>query len=139
LWFLWPTLCMIYYDTTKMGARGTLGLMRLSSRIRESWVASSPSAWDGSSAALCRKRRERFIGAADWLLTVEQFCETDRPDSGRSCRTRPAGCGDVSRRHPGALAAHHLAAKRAAAPGIHEAAGGLRPDLAISDATKRTL
>jgi glycosyltransferase involved in cell wall biosynthesis len=74
---------MIYYDTTKMGAaRHRSGLMRLSSRIREELGSVvTEVAWDG-------KRRGFTTGESrvpvdfkrdDWLLTVEQFCEADRP------------------------------------------------------------
>ncbi len=74
---------MIYYDTTKMGAaKHRSGLMRLSSRIREELGSVvTEVAWDG--------RRRGFVSgkpaapvefkADDWLLTVEQFCEADRP------------------------------------------------------------
>lgn len=74
---------MIYYDTTKMGAaRHRSGLMRLSHRIREelgSYV--TEVVWDGPRRAftLGRKGEPVVFQPADWLLTVEQFCEADRP------------------------------------------------------------
>ena len=74
---------MIYYDTTKMGAaKHRSGLMRLSSRIREELGSIvTEVAWDGKQRGFATgKEREpvRFT-PADWLLTVEQFCEADRP------------------------------------------------------------
>ncbi len=74
---------MIYYDTTKMSAaKHRSGLMRLSSRIREelggivtevAWAAKQRGFVTG------KKRESVRFAAADWLLTVEQFCEADRP------------------------------------------------------------
>jgi glycosyltransferase involved in cell wall biosynthesis len=74
---------MIYYDTTKMGAaKHRSGLMRLSSRIREelgSFV--TEVAWSKEVRAFVRgDKRERVpFAASDWLLTVEQFSEAERP------------------------------------------------------------
>jgi glycosyltransferase involved in cell wall biosynthesis len=74
---------MIYYDTTKMGAaKHRSGLMRLSSRIREelgSFV--TEVAWDKDARTFVSgAKRERVpIQPADWLLTVEQFSEAERP------------------------------------------------------------
>ena len=74
---------MIYYDTTKMGsARHRSGLMRLSSRIREELgTVVTEVAWDGRQRAFAagKERRKVDFAPADWLLTVEQFCEEDRP------------------------------------------------------------
>jgi glycosyltransferase involved in cell wall biosynthesis len=74
---------MIYYDTTKMGAaKHRSGLMRLSSRIREELGSVvTEVAWDGRQRGfVVGKDRQRVpLVASDWLLTVEQFCEADRP------------------------------------------------------------
>ncbi len=74
---------MIYYDTTKMGAaRHRSGLMRLSSRIREELGSVvTEVAWDGPQRGfvLGKERQRVAFAPADWLLTVEQFCEADRP------------------------------------------------------------
>jgi len=74
---------MIYYDTTKMGAaKHRSGLMRLSSRIREELGSSvTEVAWDSRQRGFTTgKRREPVkFAATDWLLTVEQFSEAERP------------------------------------------------------------
>jgi len=74
---------MIYYDTTKMGsAKHRSGLMRLSSRIREELGALvSEVAWDGRERAFVSppKRAPVRFAATDWLLSVEQFSEAERP------------------------------------------------------------
>jgi len=75
---------MIYYDTTKMGAaRHRSGLTRLTSRLMEELGGIvTPVAWDGARRTFARgdKKREpvKFV-PADWLLTVEQFSEAERP------------------------------------------------------------
>lgn len=74
---------MIYYDTTKMGAaKHRSGLTRLTSRIMEELGGlANPVAWAGRPRAfVAGKGREPVqFSADDWLLTVEQFCEADRP------------------------------------------------------------
>lgn len=74
---------MIYYDTTKMGAaRHRSGLMRLSHRIREELGSCvTEVGWDGRRRAftLGPKGAPAPFRRSDWLLTVEQFCEADRP------------------------------------------------------------
>lgn len=74
---------MIYYDTTKMGAaKHRSGLMRLSSRIREELGSVvTEVAWDGQQRGFTTgsARAQVAFKPADWLLTVEQFCEADRP------------------------------------------------------------
>jgi glycosyltransferase involved in cell wall biosynthesis len=74
---------MIYYDTTKMGAaKHRSGLMRLSSRIREELGSTvREAAWDGKLRAfVAGKPREPVkFNPTDWLLTVEQFSEAERP------------------------------------------------------------
>ena len=74
---------MIYYDTTKMGvARHRSGLMRLSSRIREELGSVvTEVAWDGKARTFVMgKKRERVPFAShDWLFSVEQFSEAERP------------------------------------------------------------
>ena len=74
---------MIYYDITKMGAaKHRSGLMRLSSRLlQEMGAAVVPVSWDGRRRAFVdgtRREPVKFI-AADWLFTVEMFCEAERP------------------------------------------------------------
>jgi glycosyltransferase involved in cell wall biosynthesis len=74
---------MIYYDTTKMGAvRHRSGLTRLTSRLLEELGGGvTPVAWDGRRrdfTAGPRRGPVDFV-PADWLLTVEQFCEAERP------------------------------------------------------------
>jgi len=74
---------MIYYDTTKMGtARHRSGLMRLTSRIREELGGLiTEVVWDaaGRGFAQGKKREAVKFAPADWLLTVEQFSEAERP------------------------------------------------------------
>jgi glycosyltransferase involved in cell wall biosynthesis len=74
---------MIYYDTTKMGAaKHRSGLTRLTSRIMEELGGvAKPVAWDGRRRTFVAGRERAPVGfsADDWLLTVEQFCEADRP------------------------------------------------------------
>jgi glycosyltransferase involved in cell wall biosynthesis len=73
---------MIYYDTTKMGAaKHRSGLMRLSSRIREELgSAVTAVSWERRAFALADEPAEDVVfKSSDWLLTVEQFCEADRP------------------------------------------------------------
>ncbi len=74
---------MIYYDTTKMGtARHRSGLMRLSSRIREELGSVvSEVTWDGRRRGFVSGKPAAAVAFKpdDWLLTVEQFCEADRP------------------------------------------------------------
>jgi glycosyltransferase involved in cell wall biosynthesis len=74
---------MIYYDTTKMGAaKHRSGLMRLTSRLREELGSIVTEVmWDGRRGGFVDWKRRalvKFTGA-DWLVTVEQFCEVDRP------------------------------------------------------------
>ncbi len=74
---------MIYYDITKMGAaKHRSGLMRLSSRLlQEMGAAVVPVSWDGRRRTFVggtRREPVKFI-AADWLFTVEMFCEAERP------------------------------------------------------------
>lgn len=74
---------MIYYDTTKMGAaKHRSGLMRLSSRIREELGSAVVEvSWDGKRRGFTMGNAGKPVKfeAADWLLTVEQFSEYDRP------------------------------------------------------------
>lgn len=74
---------MIYYDTTKMGAaKHRSGLTRLTSRIMEELGGLvTPVAWDGRQRTFAagKKREPVRFSADDWLLTVEQFCEAERP------------------------------------------------------------
>jgi len=74
---------MIYYDTTKMGAaKHRSGLMRLSSRIREELGSVvTEVAWDKAARmfVLGPKRERVPFAAKDWLLTVEQLSEAERP------------------------------------------------------------
>ena len=74
---------MIYYDTTKMGAaKHRSGLMRLSSRIREELGSVvTEVAWDGRRRGFTtgKSRPPVDFKPADWLLTVEQFSEAERP------------------------------------------------------------
>ena len=74
---------MIYYDTTKMGAaKHRSGLMRLSSRIREELGSVvTEVVWEGKQRGFVigKKREPVAFTTKDWLLTVEQFCESDRP------------------------------------------------------------
>ena len=74
---------MIYYDTTKMGsAKHRSGLMRLSSRIREELGGVvTEVAWDGKQRGFVTGKPRAAVGfrPADWLLTVEQFSEAERP------------------------------------------------------------
>jgi len=74
---------MIYYDTTKMGAaKHRSCLMRLSSRIREELGSVvTEVAWDKAARmfVLGPKRERVPFAAKDWLLTVEQFSEAERP------------------------------------------------------------
>jgi len=74
---------MIYYDTTKMGAaKHRSGLMRLSSRIREELGGSvTEVVWEGRERGFVTGKKCEQVRFAqdDWLLTVEQFCEADRP------------------------------------------------------------
>jgi glycosyltransferase involved in cell wall biosynthesis len=74
---------MIYYDTTKMGtAKHRSGLMRLSSRIREELGSTvSEVRWDKRQGAFGTTEGSGLVRfrADDWLLTVEQFSEVERP------------------------------------------------------------
>ena len=74
---------MIYYDTTKMGAaKHRSGLMRLSSRLREGLGSTvTEVAWDGKRRGFVsgKQRAPVKFAQADWLLTVEMFCEAERP------------------------------------------------------------
>jgi glycosyltransferase involved in cell wall biosynthesis len=74
---------MIYYDTTKMGAaRHRSGLTRLASRLLEELGGLvTPVAWDGRPRTFTagQKRAPVKFTPADWLLTVEQFSEAERP------------------------------------------------------------
>jgi glycosyltransferase involved in cell wall biosynthesis len=74
---------MIYYDTTKMGtAKHRSGLMRLTSRIREELGGVvTEVAWDGVQRGFVNRKKHEPVAfsPADWLLTVEQFSEVDRP------------------------------------------------------------
>lgn len=74
---------MIYYDTTKMGAaKHRSGLMRLSSRIREELGSVvTEVAWAGAQRGFTQGGKGARVAFTpdDWLLTVEQFCEADRP------------------------------------------------------------
>ena len=74
---------MIYYDTTKMGAaKHRSGLTRLTSRIMEELGSVvTPAAWDGKRRTFTtdKKRAPVNFAATDWLLTVEQFSEAERP------------------------------------------------------------
>lgn len=75
---------MIYYDTTKMGAaKHRSGLTRVTSRIMEELGGVvTPVAWDGKRRTFITtgKRREPVkFATADWLFTVEQFSEAERP------------------------------------------------------------
>ncbi|MDI1249146.1 MAG: glycosyltransferase [Lacunisphaera sp.] len=74
---------MIYYDTTKLGAaKHRSGLTRLTSRIMEELGGlAHPVAWDGRPRTFVagKNRAPVKFSADDWLLTVEQFCEADRP------------------------------------------------------------
>lgn len=74
---------MIYYDTTKMGAaKHRSGLMRLSSRIREELGSVvTEVAWDDQQRGFVSGKQAVRVAfqPADWLMTVEQFCEADRP------------------------------------------------------------
>ncbi len=71
---------MIYYDTTKMGAaKHRSGLMRLTSRIREELGGViTPVSWDEGFRS-CKDWGQIDFKPDDWLLTVEQFSEADRP------------------------------------------------------------
>ena len=74
---------MIYYDTTKMGAaKHRSGLMRLSSRIREELGSLvTEVAWNAEARTFVTgpKRARVPFTATDWLLSVEQFSEAERP------------------------------------------------------------
>jgi len=74
---------MIYYDTTKMGAaKHRSGLMRLSSRIREELGSLvTEVGWDKDARTFVTgSKRERVpFAPSDWLLSVEQFSEAERP------------------------------------------------------------
>jgi glycosyltransferase involved in cell wall biosynthesis len=74
---------MIYYDTTKMGAaKHRSGLMRLSSRIRdELGSAVTEVRWHKRLRGWSLPGSENGLRltSADWLLTVEQFSEAERP------------------------------------------------------------
>ena len=74
---------MIYYDTTKMGsARHRSGLMRLTSRIMEEMGSTiTQVAWDGDRRTFATRENHADVrfSPADWLLTVEQFSEAERP------------------------------------------------------------
>ncbi|MDB6114782.1 MAG: mshA 1 [Lacunisphaera sp.] len=71
---------MIYYDTTKMGAaKHRSGLMRLTSRIREELGGVvTPVTWAGGFRDSEHRKPIEFQ-RQDWLLTVEQFSEAERP------------------------------------------------------------
>ncbi len=84
---------MIYYDTTKMGvAKHRSGLTRLTSRLMEELGgAVTPVAWDGRRRTFTAgsNRGPVEFSPADWLLTVEQFCEGDRPGFTEFVRNPP--------------------------------------------------
>ncbi len=90
---------MIHFDVTKSGSgRHHSGLMRLSGRLREEFgPAARPVSWD-------RKRRgwrgagrggPVALAPADWVLTVEQFNEAERPGFWDFIRARPCRLGAV--------------------------------------------
>lgn len=74
---------MIYYDTTKMGAaKHRSGLTRLTARIMEELGSIvTPVTWDGRRRTFTAggKRAPVNFVPTDWMLTVEQFCEAERP------------------------------------------------------------
>ena len=74
---------MIYFDNTRWGkAKHRSGLMRLTSRIREEMGGGvTIVAWDGDKRGFVigKKREPVKFAASDWLLTVEQFNEAERP------------------------------------------------------------
>ncbi|MBI2498338.1 MAG: glycosyltransferase [Opitutae bacterium] len=84
---------MIYYDTTKMGAaRHRSGLTRLTSRLMEELGGNvTPVTWDGRRRTFIvgKARTPVPFAPADWLLTVEQFCEAERPGFTEFVRNPP--------------------------------------------------
>ena len=74
---------MIYYDTTKMGAaKHRSGLTRLTSRIMEEMGSTiTQVAWNGALRNFATRGKAAAVRftPADWLLTVEQFSEAERP------------------------------------------------------------
>jgi len=86
---------MIYYDTTKMGAaKHRSGLTRLTSRLMEELGGVvTPVAWDGRRRTfVIAAKKERPVvrfAAEDWLLSVEQFSEAERPGFTEFVRNPP--------------------------------------------------
>lgn len=84
---------MIYFDSTRWGkAKHRSGLMRLTSRIREelgSFV--TIAAWDAKVRGFVTGKKPEPVRFAptDWLLTVEQFCEAERPGLWEFLRNPP--------------------------------------------------
>lgn len=74
---------MIYYDTTKMSAaKHRSGLVRLTSRIREELGSLvTEVAWDGATRGFVMGKPREAVRFAptDWLFSVEQFSEAERP------------------------------------------------------------
>ena len=100
---------MIYFDVTKTSAaRHQSGLMRLNGRLREELGAAvRPVSWDGRAQGWrdAATRRPVPFAASDWLLTVEQFCEPERPGFWRFLRERPCRlaavfCDAIPLQHP---------------------------------------
>ncbi len=84
---------MIYFDSTRWGkARHRSGLMRLTSRIREELGGVvTIVTWDGKLRGFVTGKKSEPVAfaAADWLLTVEQFCEAERPGLWEFLRNPP--------------------------------------------------
>lgn len=84
---------MIYFDSTRWGkSRHRSGLMRLTSRIREELGGLvTIAAWDARLRGFVTGKKNEPVkfAAADWLLTVEQFCEAERPGFWEFLRNPP--------------------------------------------------
>lgn len=100
---------MIWFDVTKSGsARHLSGLMRLSARLRdELGAAVRPVSWDARRRGWREAggRRPVTPAAADWLVTVEQFNEAERPGfrdflRARPCRLAAVFCDAIPLQHP---------------------------------------
>ncbi len=83
----------IYFDSTRWGkAKHRSGLMRLTSRIREEMGSTvTVATWDVKQRGFVTGKKNEPVQfkADDWLLTVEQFFEAERPGFWEFLRNPP--------------------------------------------------
>jgi glycosyltransferase involved in cell wall biosynthesis len=100
---------VIYFDVTKSGgARHQSGLMRVNARLREEFGQQAKAVrWDGGRRTwvLSGTKTKVTFTPADWLFTVELFCEEERPGfwdflHERPCRIAAEFADVIPLRHP---------------------------------------